>query len=172
MNEYWLLSGAPRNPQEAVNVCASEDLARYCGIPHVVFISDACRTAADLINAQNVTGSSIFPNEQNSEAANPVDLFFACRLGRPAHEVRDVQSAVQEFKAIYTQELLAASNDPNLTEWTGQPPNQIGYIRPRPLRDHMKRAIARSIRQSNLQNRIIQVPVCDYSSLIQVHIYL
>jgi hypothetical protein len=33
--EYWLLSGAPRWANEAVNVDASERLARYCGVAHV-----------------------------------------------------------------------------------------------------------------------------------------
>ena len=50
--EYWLLSGAPDDTQEAVNVEGSVVLARQCGIPHVVFISDACRTAAEGVLAQ------------------------------------------------------------------------------------------------------------------------
>ena len=65
-NEYWLLSGAPDDPQEAVKVASSVALARYCGIPHVVLVSDACRTAAESIQAQNVEGSSIFPNRNGS----------------------------------------------------------------------------------------------------------
>src|SRR5690349_16838550 len=45
--EYWLLSGAPADSDEAVNLDGSVSLARMSGVPHVVFISDACRTAAD-----------------------------------------------------------------------------------------------------------------------------
>src|SRR5882672_1035312 len=58
-NEYWLLSEAPLDPQEAVNVSGSNELARHCGIPHVIFFSDACRTAAEGIQAQAVRGSEI-----------------------------------------------------------------------------------------------------------------
>lgn len=59
-SEYWLLSKAPKDTQAAVNVLGSATLARYCGIGHVVFISDACRTAADSVRAQFVTGSKSF----------------------------------------------------------------------------------------------------------------
>lgn len=45
-NEHWLLSEAPRRANAAVNVSGSVELARFCGIRHVVFISDACRTVA------------------------------------------------------------------------------------------------------------------------------
>src|SRR5688500_8541151 len=44
--EYWLLSDAPVDTQAAVNVDGSVALARYSGIPHVVLVSDCCRTAA------------------------------------------------------------------------------------------------------------------------------
>src|SRR5690242_4921610 len=34
-NEHWLLSDAPRNPNAAVNVTGSVELARYCGARYV-----------------------------------------------------------------------------------------------------------------------------------------
>jgi hypothetical protein len=56
LGEYWLLSGAPDDPNEAVNMRASADLARYCGIPHVVFISRRLsRTDADSIQAHGAS---------------------------------------------------------------------------------------------------------------------
>ena len=58
--EYWLLSDAFDDPDAAINLAASRDLAAICGIPHVVFISDACRTAAEGIHAQAIRGSVIF----------------------------------------------------------------------------------------------------------------
>jgi hypothetical protein len=166
MGEYWLLSGAPDDVDEAVNVRGSDDLARYCGVPHVVFISDACRTAADSIQAQNVTGSLIFPNLQVSGKQKPVDLFYACALGRPAHEVRDVQVTANEFQAIYTQELLDALcfKHPTLVQWQGAAPEQLGYIRPRPLRDHLESAVARRIQNLDLQTKVIQIPDAHITS--------
>jgi uncharacterized caspase-like protein len=82
--EYWLLSGAPDDTQEAVNVAGTMLLATTCGIPHVVLISDACRTAAEGIRAQSVTGSEIIPNREEPEKA--VDIFLACRLA--SHQTR------------------------------------------------------------------------------------
>jgi hypothetical protein len=95
-SEYWLLSEAPDDTQEAVNVRGSEILARYAGIPHVVFISDACRTAAQGIQAQGVTGSEIFPNQGAGDVSQAVDQFFACTLGNPAAEVRDPNTTTAE----------------------------------------------------------------------------
>lgn len=166
MGEYWLLTNAPRDAQEAVNVRGSEDLARYCGVPHVVFISDACRTAADTIQAQNVTGSEIFPNDSLTGTQQPVDLFYACALGRPAHEIRDVQTTASEFKGIYTQELLDALRfrHDHLAEWSGTGESRVGYIRPRPLRDHLSRAVARRIRDLDMQTKVIQVPDAHITS--------
>ena len=62
-SEHWLLSDAPVRTSAAVNVAGSVDLARYCGIPYVVFISDACRSAPEGIQAQNVRGVDVFPND-------------------------------------------------------------------------------------------------------------
>ena len=44
------------------NILFSAELARWGRIPYVVFFSDACRTAAQGIQAQGGTGIDIFPN--------------------------------------------------------------------------------------------------------------
>ncbi len=107
--EYWLLSGAPEDADEAVNVEDSIRLAWYCGIGHIVLISDACRTAAEGIQAQEVKGSSIFPNNMGSDTAQVVDAFYACARGKPSLEVKSpVQAAteaVNTYSAIYTEVL-------------------------------------------------------------------
>src|SRR5438105_2969861 len=82
--EHWLLTEAPVRASAAVNVAGSVELARYCGIQHVVLISDACRVPTESIQAQNVRGQDIFPNDGTGDRAKPVDQFFACFLGRTA----------------------------------------------------------------------------------------
>src|SRR6266481_379603 len=62
-SEHWLLTDAPVRTNAAVNVSGSVELARYCGIQHVIIISDACRVAPDGIQAQNVRGVDVFPND-------------------------------------------------------------------------------------------------------------
>jgi Caspase domain len=56
-DETWLLSRAIRNQNEAVNLASTVDMARYTtGISHIVFVSDACRSAADTIDLHNIVG--------------------------------------------------------------------------------------------------------------------
>lgn len=157
-NEYWLLSEAPGDPQEAVNLRGSETLARYAGIPHVVFISDACRTAAQGIQAQAVGGSEIFPNEGPGGAAQPVDLFYACSLGNPAAEIDDPNTAAQEYSALYTGALKAAllGEDPSLLEWTAD--RSEAFVRPEPLKKHLWSEIQERIRDMDLITEVMQNP--------------
>ena len=157
-NEYWLLSEAPGDPQEAVNLRGSETLARYAGIPHVVFISDACRTAAQGIQAQAVGGSEIFPNEGPGGAAQPVDLFYACSLGNPAAEIDDPNTTAEEYSALYTGALKAAllGEDPSLLEWTAD--RSEAFVRPEPLKKHLWSEIQERIRDMDLITEVMQNP--------------
>ncbi|MCU7852588.1 MAG: caspase family protein [Candidatus Thiodiazotropha sp. (ex Monitilora ramsayi)] len=156
-SEYWLLSDAPNDPDEAVNVSGSAVLAAYCGISHVILISDACRTAADGIQAQNVTGGQIFPNEGGGGLEQPVDQFFACTLGRPAHEIKDPSVTTNEYKALYTGVLLdSLQGSPNtVVDWVDA---TTGFVRPRPLKQHLYDEVTEEITRLGLQTKIIQVP--------------
>jgi hypothetical protein len=114
-SEYWLLSGAPKDTEAAVNVEGSVRLARYCGIGHVLFVSDCCRSAAEGLQAQQVRGSNVFPNEPASGTEKPVDLLFACARGRPSLEVvadpaKAVAEAVKRYSALYSEVLLEYLN--------------------------------------------------------------
>ena len=103
--DIWLLSGALKRNSEAVNVEASIQGARSCGISHVVLIADACRIAPEGIQALNVEGIDIFPNEPVDGKERPVDAYFACARGKPALEVRDVAAAARGFSGVYTEVL-------------------------------------------------------------------
>lgn len=157
--ERWLLTDAPGDSNAAVNVSGSADLARWGGIPHVVMISDACRTAAQGIQAQGVTGSNIFPNEEMAELELPVDQFFACRLGRPSYEIQDVQTTAKEYKAIYTAALIAALEGADRAVLDSE-----GYVRPRPLKDFLRLELARRLGDLPLQAKLIQVPDAHIAS--------
>ncbi|MCU7807377.1 MAG: caspase family protein [Candidatus Thiodiazotropha sp. (ex Semelilucina semeliformis)] len=156
-SEYWLLSDAPDDPDEAVNVRGSALLAAYCGIPHVILISDACRTAADGIQAQFVTGGQIFPNEGGGGLEQPVDQFFACTLGRPAHELKNPAITTNEYKALYTGVLLdSLQGTPNtVIDWAD---DSTGFVRPRKLKQHLYDEVTQEIARLGLQTKIIQVP--------------
>jgi hypothetical protein len=148
--EYWLLSGAPDDPQEAVNVNGSVALAQQGSVRHVVFISDACRTAAAGIQGQAVTGSQIFPNTGSGGLEKPVDQFYACLLGRPAHEIADKDASAGDYTALYTEVLTAAL-------W-GDAQGEDGYVRPRPLRTYLHDHVLERIKDKGMQFKLIQEP--------------
>ena len=109
--EYWLLSQAPDNPNEAINLDGSVELARDCGIPNVAFISDACRSTSDSLRAQSVHGYQIFPTPGNvREPRAEVDR-FATLPGDPALEV-PVAKSTAGYEAIYTACFLDAFEHP------------------------------------------------------------
>jgi hypothetical protein len=137
-SEYWLLSGAPEDTQEAVNVASSVQLAKRCGIPHVVLISDACRTAPEGIRAQAIRGSEIFPNQGRGGPQKAVDVFYAALLGEPALEIQDKTASASRYVSLYTEELLATLRGerrsiltPDVTD-----PAKV-YLRPQPLKRHL-----------------------------------
>jgi hypothetical protein len=108
--EYWLLSEAPHNPNEAVSFPETFDLARYCNIPNIVFISDACRSTSESLSAQHMRGQLIFPNlGANSHVSTKIDKFLAAAIGSPAYEVKYTAG---RYDGIYTECFLDAYNDP------------------------------------------------------------
>lgn len=158
--EYWLLSDAPVDTQEAVNVEGSVALARRAGIPHVVFISDACRTAAEGIQAQAVTGSDVFPNDEVSDLEQSVDIFFASTLGKPAFEIKDPDAASAAFRALYTDTLLHGLQGefPDALEAAALGGEAARLVRPRLLKKRLQAEMTRRIAAAGLQAAVNQVP--------------
>ena len=108
--EYWLLSQALHNSNQAVSVTQCIQFSRQCGIPNVVLISDACRSTSASLSIQALTGYNIFPVINNRKVFTFLDTFFAARLGAPAYEVKD---ATAKFQGIYTSCFLDAYVNPD-----------------------------------------------------------
>ncbi len=147
--EYWLLSDAIDDADAAVNVAGSVDLARCGVIPHVVFVSDACRTAAVGIQAGGITGSVIFPNKPVLGREKFVDLFFATLLGEPSVEIANPGNA-KKFRAVYTETLLEAlrGQHPEITK----PDSETGLrlVRPWPLKQFLEKELPNRVHQATL----------------------
>ena len=80
--ELWLLSGAPGNADEAVSFVETVELARDSGIPHVVVISDACRSIPQTTTGMRVRGSVVFPNNPTNTRVQPkIDKLQASLMG-------------------------------------------------------------------------------------------
>jgi hypothetical protein len=112
LSEFWLLSGAPENPNEAISLAESCMNAELSGIPNVVFISDACRSRADSLAAERVHGTVVFPSRTSSPNVNSeVDQFLATRVGAASYEV-SVGESSSAFEGIYTACFLDAFKHP------------------------------------------------------------
>ncbi|MFI2810372.1 caspase domain-containing protein [Microbulbifer sp. JSM ZJ756] len=169
-NEYWLLSDATTDPDDAVNVTYSEEFARHCGIPHIVFVSDACRTAAEGIRAQGIRGGTIFPSLDVTGLEKHVDLFFATILGHPSLEIKDVTDSAGRYQAVYTDTLLEALRGAHVS--IAEMDQQLGrkVIRPRPLKDFLtdevpKRVFARTKKSQQPDARITSLSSAWISTL-------
>lgn len=134
-SEYWMLTDGLEDANASVNVTSSVELARRSSIPHVIFISDACRTPVTTIQTQHIAGSVIFPNVPIAGEEKSVDQFYATVLGAPALEIQDSQS--QQFQAIYTTALLEVLRGQH--EQVFQEENEISFIRPRPLKKFLSK---------------------------------
>ena len=158
--EYWLLSGAPVDIDEAVNVEGSAVLARQAGISHVVFVSDACRTAAEGIQAQAVEGSNIFQNFDNAGQEKPVDLFFATTLGSPSYEIKDPLAAATQYDALYTNTLVDALEGrlPPCIERLEENGAFFDVVRPWPLRSCLETELPRRMTAAKVALSVFQVP--------------
>jgi hypothetical protein len=110
MGETWLLSNALNDPDEAVNLVEFVELARSCGVPNVIVISDACRSRPDSDRAERVGGSGIFGSYE-SNRISVIDRFFAALPGRPSFEV-SIDQATLNYKSLFTEAFLNAFHRP------------------------------------------------------------
>lgn len=107
--EVWLLSGAPTDADEAVNVLGSILLARDSGIPHITIISDACRSRPDTLQFSRVNGGVIFPNDGFRKPRPEMDVFYATLPGDPALE-KSIKEVNERGYGIFTECLLKGLN--------------------------------------------------------------
>ena len=154
-SEQWLLSKSPEKSTHAVDVIQSGEDASFGEVPHVVLISDACRTAPEGIQAQNVQGGSIFPNNPSAQMQF-VDIYYACGLGKPAAEIVDESASVKSYKAVYTAVLLDALTGRYHEAFVHG--DDGWYADARPLRDVLALEVPRAIRAKKLKARYGQVP--------------
>jgi hypothetical protein len=164
--DIWLLSDAPRLAGEAINVEGSIQAARTCGVTHVVIISDACRTAPEGIQALNIQGIEIFPNEPVDGKERPVDVYFACARGKPALEVRDAAEAAR-FSGIYTEVLAECllGKHPDALELSEEDGVEVAKVLAWPLADKLLAEVPMRLKARLGRNPTVnQTPVARITS--------
>ncbi len=108
-SDQWLLSNAPTKPHEAVNLERAINDAKYCGIPNVVFVSDACRSIPNTRAGAMVDGVGLFPNFEEITSTSKIDFFKATSESLPAFEI----PINGEATSVLTAALMAAFEQPD-----------------------------------------------------------
>lgn len=86
-NDLWLLSGAPIQTSQAINLGGAMELAKFSGISNIIFISDACRSIPDSRTGARVNGIDAFPNFAEINQSSKIDFFKATTEAQAAFEV-------------------------------------------------------------------------------------
>ena len=165
-SEYWLLTDAMEDTQASINLAISVQLAKGCGIPHVVIFSDACRTAPETVRMQGIRGSEIFPNRVYTGPRKAIDVFYASLLGEPALEIPDKQIAANAYQSVFTNEIVASLLGQRRTILKSDPAN-LGttFLRSWPLKEHLMLEVPRIIaHQLGLASPYTQVPDAEVLS--------
>jgi hypothetical protein len=153
-SEFWMLSDAPENPNEAVSLTETKELAKSCRISNVVFISDACRSQAESLGTARVRGSLIFPNKggPQTSVAN-VDVFLATLVGDSSYEV-PVSTSAPQYEGIYTASFLSAFSHPD--EDMVRKIGGVSVIPNKNMKSYLAREVPRRAAAASVQLR--QIP--------------
>jgi Caspase domain len=164
-SEFWLLSNALDDPNEAVSLTESHDRARQFGIKNVVFISDACRSRADSLPMEGVRGQIVFPTSRSaSNVRCDVDKFLATRIGDPAYET-SVDKSTANYRGIYTTCFLEAFKRPyaSMVETVEGKP----VVPNRRLRDYLEQEVPKKARAASITlNQLPDAEICSDDSFI------
>jgi hypothetical protein len=145
--EIWLLSDAATDADEAVNLAGSIRQARKSGIPHVLFVSDACRSLTDDRRLSQVDGSMIFPiRDIGRQRAPEIDTFYGSLPGDPAYEVPSDEAAAN-YDGVFTKCLLYGlrGSDRSLLETVQENQQSIEVISSRTLKPWLEASVQDAI---------------------------
>lgn len=154
--DYWLLSNAADNPNEAIAVTNSVYAAGGCGIPHVAFIADACRTMAGK-DQLGIQGSRLFPNL--AAIGVQLDQFYGTKYGAAAQEVvpdQDISKAYGVFSKCLSDAL--DGKDDKAFDLNFRPDIRKRYVTSQSLATYLEEEVPR--RQPLVKGSFSQQPEC------------
>ncbi|MDR2270482.1 MAG: caspase family protein [Sphingobacterium sp.] len=106
-NDVWLLPGYQDDPNDCISLFLNKALVYSTGVPHVVFISDACRSPSDSEDLRAASGSAIFPKLDKMNPSTEVDVLYSTWPGQISV---DVKNASGEYRSIYSDHLIQCLN--------------------------------------------------------------
>lgn len=148
--EFWMLSDAPRNPNEAINLTASKLLARQSGIPNITFVSDACRSLPDSFQPSQIQGGAIFPAATSASSVDTeIDTFYAARPTQAALEIKAGEAA-KAYTAVYTEAFLEAfeKTPTELVRPVEVDGASLSVVPSRPLKKFLRKRVPRLIAET------------------------
>ncbi|AZB01817.1 caspase family protein [Chryseobacterium joostei] len=102
-NDIWLLPGYKDDPSDCISISLNKALAYSSGVPHVIFISDACRSPSNTDYLRAATGSAILPKLERLNPTTEVDVLFSTWPGKISVDVRDEKGI---YRSTYSDCLL------------------------------------------------------------------
>jgi hypothetical protein len=150
--EIWLLSRAPVDPTEAVNLGLSMALARQSGVSHVVFVSDACRSPPSSFGQTALVGGPLFPNRKQSRSV--IDVLYATEPGSAAWELPSPDNA-HLAHSVFTEALLYALEG-HVLEAIEPGPEPPWVVRTHRLGDWLTQEVP--LRAGTIHPSLVQVP--------------
>lgn len=156
--DIWLLSKAAQRTSEAINLDGAIDLARFSGIPNVIFISDACRSLPDARGGALTNGIDAFPVFANVDSLSKVDVFRATSDATEAYEA-EVDGDVTSMLSYALREAYRNPHDEMIAEVDGR-----RVVPNRRLEDFLQAKVDETLARIdiNLRQRIdVNVPSND-----------
>jgi hypothetical protein len=136
--ELWLLSDAPEDANAAVSWAETAELAKNCGVPNVVLISDACRAIPVTPLQMRVRGALVFPNEERPRAK--VDKFIAAADGQSAYEIPLDGKIVSAFTHCFLRAF--DKPDPDMIRKVTEDGQTIDVVPNRRLGKYLRREVS------------------------------
>lgn len=161
-SDIWLFSKAPLKTHEGINLDGAIDLARYSGIPNVVFVSDACRSIPDARTGANMKSIDAFPNFADVVDTSKIDVFKATSDAQQAYElVIDGKP-----RSVLTHALLSAYVEPtpDMVREIKQNGTTISIVPNRRLEDFLQEKVNTTLAQKDIklsQKIEVNVPSSD-----------
>lgn len=106
-NDVWLLPNYENDSSDCISIFLNKALAYTSGIPHVVFISDACRVPSSHQALRAASGAGILPILDNINPDTEIDVLYSTWPGQPAMDIRNEDGS---YRSIYSDCLLSCLN--------------------------------------------------------------
>jgi hypothetical protein len=159
-DELWMFTTGPG--RRYVNVDFSAARARFCRIPHVVLISDTCRTSPGIVTVGEFVENTVFRFPEHG-VHGLVDVFSFTEQGSPAG--KDATPRADAFQAVYTAALVdgLSGKRSELVEPADEDP-RIGRVYAHSLSRYLQEEVPRRLRRVEGRNLPRQLPYARITS--------